>query len=152
MSDIIIIRKANESDLEEVLALINAPEADNGKVMALRDAQTIYQSILNDSNYFQIIASTEQGIVGLVTLVIIVQMTHEGSTTAFISDLIVSEELSSQETQITIARDLLQYAVDLAQEYGCYKTIIENDYQQELTESACETLNFKKSSHAFSAQ
>lgn len=30
MSDSIIIRKVNESDLEEILVLINAPEADNG--------------------------------------------------------------------------------------------------------------------------
>jgi hypothetical protein len=117
----------------------------------LRDAQTLYQSILEDPNYFQIIASTEQGIVGLVTLVIIVQMTHEGSTTALINDLIVSEKLLNPKIQTTIARELLQYTYNLAQEYGCYKTIIQNDYQPGLTESACEALNFKKSSHSFLA-
>jgi len=140
MSDSIIIRKANESDLEEILALINAPEADNGTVMELRDANTIYQTILNDSNYFQIVASSEQGVVGIVTLVIIVQMTHEGSTTALISDLIVSEKLLSRELQATVTRDLLQYTSNLADEYGCYKSIIQNDYQSELTEEACEVL------------
>lgn len=148
MSDSIIIRKANESDLEEILALINTTEADNGMVMELRDANTIFQSILNDSNYFQIIASTEQGVVAMVTLVIIVQMTHEGSTTALINDLIVSEKLLSQDAQATVAYDLLQYTSNLAQEYGCYKTMIQSDYQQELIELACETLDFKKSSHS----
>jgi N-acetylglutamate synthase-like GNAT family acetyltransferase len=149
MSDSIIIRKANESDLEEILALINAPEADNGTLMELRDANTIYQTILNDSNYFQIIASSEQGIVGIVTLVIIVQMTHEGSTTALISDLIVSEKLLSRELQATVTIDLLQYASNLAHEYGCYKSMIQNDYQSELTEGACEALGFEKSNHSF---
>ncbi|MCU7799431.1 MAG: hypothetical protein KZQ70_04605 [gamma proteobacterium symbiont of Lucinoma myriamae] len=149
MSDNIIIRKANESDLEEILALIDAPEADNGIAMELRDANTIYQTILNDPNYFQIIASSEQGIVGIVTLVIIVQMTHEGSTTALISDLIVSEKLLHRELQATVARDLLQYTSNLAQEYGCYQSIIQNDYQSELTEAACKALDFEKSSHSF---
>ncbi|MCU7937932.1 MAG: hypothetical protein KZQ64_05755 [gamma proteobacterium symbiont of Bathyaustriella thionipta] len=149
MSDNIIIRKANESDLEEILALINAPDADNGTAMEFRDANTIYQSILNDPNYFQILASTEQHIVGIITLVIIVQMTHEGSTTALISDLIVSETLLNHEAQATVANDLLQYTSSLAQEYGCYKTIVENDYQPKITESACEELDFKKSSHSF---
>lgn len=149
MSDDIIVRKANESDLEDILALIAAPEADNGQVMALRDAQTIFQSILEDPNYFQIIASTEQGIAGLITLVIIVQMTHEGSTTALISDLIVADNSASPEKQMTIAHDLLQYCSKLAQEYGCYKTIMQNDYQTELTRRACEALDFNKGSHAF---
>ena len=149
MSDNIIIRKANESDLEEILALINAPEADNGMVMELRDANAVYQSILHDPNYFQIIASSEQGIVGIVTLIIIVQMTHEGSTTALISDLIVSEKLLNQEARATAVSDLLQYTSNLAHEYGCHKTIIQNDYQSELTDVACEALGFEKSSHSF---
>ncbi len=149
MSDDIIIRKAIESDLEEILALINAPEADNGTAMELRDANTVYQSILNDSNYFQLIASNEQGIVGLVTLVIIEQMTHEGSTTAFISDLIVSEKSLNQEAQAVTASELLQYTSNLAEEYGCYKTIIQSDYQSELTETACEALNYSTNSHSF---
>jgi len=42
MSDDIIIRKANESDLEEILTLINAPEADNGTAMEFRDASSVY--------------------------------------------------------------------------------------------------------------
>ena len=149
MSDDIIIRKANESDLEEILALINAPEADNGTAMGFRDASSVYQSILNNSNYFQLIATNEQGIVALVTLVIIEQMTHEGSTTAFISDLIVSEKLLNQEAQAATASELLQYTANLAEEYGCYKTIIQSDYQSELTETACEALNFTKNSHSF---
>ena len=149
MSDNIIIRKANESDLEEILALINSPEADNGSAMELRDANTVYQSILDDSNYFQIIASTEEGIVAIVTLTIIMQMTHEGSTTAFITDLIISQKISDKNT---LASALMKYTNDLAEEYGCYKMIVSNDYQQELIESSSQALGLKKGSPSFNLE
>ena len=145
MSDTIIIRKANESDLKDILAIINSPEADNGVVMQMHDANTVYLSMLEDSNYFQIIASSEQGIVGIVSLVIIMQMTHEGSTSAYITDLIIAPD----ENKTAIATQLLQYATDLAQEYGCYKTIVNCDYQNEPTESACRGLGFEKSTACF---
>ena len=152
MASNIIIRKANETDLEGILALIDSPEIDNGTAMEQRDANTIYQSILDDSNYFQIVASTEEGIIAIVTLVIIMQMTHEGSTTGFITDLILSESLLAKLEGIdkeSIVLDLMQYATNLAQEYGCYKTIFHNDYQQELTEAFCQQLGLEQASPSF---
>lgn len=149
MADDIIIRKANESDLEGVLSLINMPSVDDGKAMELRDANTVYQSILDDSNYFQIIASNETEIIGLITLVIIVQMTHEGSTTALINDLIVSDKLDSSDDKLSLANDLVEFALSLAQEYGCYKSIIENDYFPELTEASSKTFDFIKNNRSF---
>ncbi len=146
MSDNIIIRKANDSDLEEILTLINSPEADNGSAMELRDANMVYQSILDDSNYFQIIASTEKGVVAIVTLTIVMQMTHEGSTTAFVTDLIISSNISNKSE---LASDLLKYTNDLAEEYGCYKMIINNDYHQELIESSSHELGLEKGSPSF---
>lgn len=145
MSDI-IIRKANESDLEAILTLINSVDVDNGNAMELRDANTVYQSILDDSNYFQIVASTEDEIIGMVTLVIIMQMTHEGSTSALVTDLIVTENAD----KAMIASDLMRYVMALANEYGCYKTIISNDYQQDLIESCCEELGLEKAGLTFS--
>jgi len=149
MPDDIIIRKANESDLEEILKLINMPAIDNGTVMEPLDGNAVYQSILDDPNYFLIVATNEDEIVAYVSLVIIVQMTHEGATTALITDLIVSESIEDKETQAGIARDLLEFAISLAQEYGCYKTIIENDYLPELTQSACEAFEFTKNNQSF---
>ena len=146
MSDNIIIRKANESDLEAILSLINSPQADNGTAMELRDANMVYQSILDDSNYFQIVASSEEGLVAIVSLTIIMQMTHEGSTTAFVTDLIISEDVSDTTT---LASDLIQYASELAQEYGCYKIIIHNDYHPEIIESSSQNLKFEKSPHCY---
>lgn len=149
MSDNIIIRKANESDLDDILALINSPEADNGTAMESRDANTVYQSILDDSNYFQIVASTEQGVIAIVTLVIVMQMTHEGSTTAFVTDLIISQDVSDAAEKTTIAFDLMQYTTNLAEEYGCYKVIFNNDYHQALIESSGQKLGLEKGTPSF---
>ncbi len=149
MIDSIIIRKANESDLEAILALIDSSKANNSKPMQLHDANTIYQSMLDDSNYFQIIASTEQAIVGVITLVIIMQMTHEGASTAFINDLIISNTIEDTIEKKTIANDLLKYTTHLAQEYGCHKAIIQSDYQYELVEEICLQLGLKKNTHSF---
>ena len=145
MTDNIIIRKANSDDLEAILELINAPHADNGTAMGLLDANNIYQSILEDPNYFQIVASSEDGVKGIVTLVIIMQMTHEGTTSAVITDLIVADTKENNQ----IASELLKYATDLAQEYGCYKTIFQCEYQPELTESTCKELGFEKSAPCY---
>ncbi len=146
MFDNIIIRKANESDLEEILALINSPEADNGTAMEARDANTIYQSILDDPNYFQIVASSEDGIIAIVTLVIIMQMTHEGSTTAYITDLIVSQSCSEKPA---IVADLLKYVSELSEEYGCYKITFQNDYHHDLIKSSGQELGLKKGAGSF---
>jgi len=146
MSDNSIIRKANDSDLEDILILINSPEADNGTAMELRDANAVYQSILDDPNYFQIVASTEEGIVAIITLAIIMQMTHEGSTTGFITDLIISEAILEKSALVS---DLIQYTTDLAQEYGCYKIIINNDYHQDLIELSSQKLELEKAPPSF---
>ena len=145
MTDNIIIRKANSNDLEAILALINSPQADNGTAMELRDGNTVFQSILDDPNYFQIVASSEQGVIGMVTLVIIMQMTHEGATSALISDMVTTDDDDSADT----AYELLKYATDLAREYGCYKTVFQCDYQADLSASACQKLGFEKSSPCY---
>ncbi len=149
MSDDIIIRKANESDLEDVLKLIQMPSIDDGDIMERHDANAVYQSILDDSNYFQIVASTEAEVVGMVTLVIIVQMTHEGSTTAFVDDLIVSDNVNDKDERLNIANELLEFTISLPQEYGCYKTIIDKDYLTELTETASQHFDFIKNKNSF---
>jgi len=148
MTDNIIIRKANNDDLQAILALIDSPHADNGSAMELRDANMIFQSILDDPNYFQIVASSEQGIVGMITLVIIMQMTHEGATTALITDMITTSDNNSNKSS-EIASELLKYATNLAQEYGCYKTIFQCDYQTDISSSACQKLGFEKSSPCY---
>jgi len=149
MADNIIIRKANESDLDDILKLIAMPAIDNGTVMESLDGKAVYHSILDDPNYFQIVAATEEHIVAYITLVIVVQMTHEGSTTALITDLIVSDSIADKQAQTDIASDLLEFTISLAQEYGCYKTIVENDYLPELTETACKTFEFTKNTQSF---
>lgn len=145
MTDNIIIRKANHDDLKAVLALIDSPQADNGHAMEQRDGNTVFQSILDDPNYFQIVASSEQGIIGMITLVIIMQMTHEGATSALITDMITSNDENNSE----IAYELLKYATDLAQEYGCYKIVFQCDYQTNLSTSACQKLGFEKSTPCY---
>ncbi len=137
MAENIIVRKANHEDLDGILTLLNRPEADNVHALQGHDANTIYQSILEDSNYFQIIATSEQNLIDMLTLVIIMQMSHEGSSSALITDLIIQD--SDQETAFA----LLKYATDLAEEYGCFKTILHcNNPQEEIT-SACKELGFK---------
>ncbi|GEM_PF-2682368 len=149
MLDNVIIRKANESDLQAIMSLIVDTGADNGKKMELHDANVVYQSMLNDSNYFQIIATTEQEIVGIITLVIVMQMTHEGETIAFISDLIISNNANNRDEQLGIAHELLKYTTNLAQEYGCHKTIMQSNHQQNLSELAGSQLGFKQNIHSF---
>ena len=143
MAENIIVRKANQEDLDGILTLLNRPEADNGQALQGHDANTIYQSILEDSNYFQIVASSEQGLTGTLTLVIIVQISHEGSSSALITDMIC------MDNDDEIAVELLKYATRLAEEYGCFKTVVHCDYQQEMTASACEKLGFKASTDCF---
>jgi N-acetylglutamate synthase-like GNAT family acetyltransferase len=148
MIDDLIVRKANYNDLEEILSLIKSSTADNNKVMSLRDANTIYQAILDDPNYFQIVATTSTGIVGVITLVIIMQMTHEGTSSALMCDLITIENENENEN-LEIASDLLNYATQLAQEYGCFKTVFQCDYQTTLASSACQALGFEQSTPCF---
>ncbi len=143
MADNIIVRKANHEDLDGILTLLNRPEADNGQVLQGHDANTIYQSILEDSNYFQIVASSEQNLIGMLTLVIIMQMSHEGSSSALITDMICKDNNGE------VAVELLKYATKLATEYGCFKTVIHCDYQQEMTVAACEKLGYKASTDCF---
>ncbi len=145
MADNIIVRKANSDDLQDILALLNSPDADNGHALQGHDANTIYQSILEDCNYFQIVASSEQALAGTLTLVIIMQMSHEGSSSAFITDVI------SKNNNVEVAMELLKYAAALAQEYGCFKTLLHCDYQQDMIAQACQQLGFKQNTDCYIA-
>lgn len=145
MTDSYIIRKANLDDIDNILSLLNLPIADNGHAMSSIDAGLMLQSILDDSNYFQLVASTDSDIAGMVTLVIIMQMSHEGGSTALITELIVSPEKDTFD----IARQLLEYATELAREYGCYKTIIQSDYQTQLSADASIELGYEQGPPSF---
>lgn len=140
MSHSFIVRKANLDDLDNILTLLNSPIADNGHAMTRVDAGLMLNTILDDPNYFQIVASADSGIVGMATLVIIMQMSHEGSSNALISDFIVSPDHDTA----SITRQLLEYATHLAQEYGCYKTIIQSEYQSDLLIQACNAMDYKQ--------
>ena len=143
MAENIIVRKANHEDLDGILTLLNRPDVDNGQALQGHDANTVYQSILEDSNYFQIVASSDQGLRGILTLVIIVQMSHEGSSRALITDVIC------KDNDAEIVLELLKYASKLAEEFGCFKTVVHCDYQQKMIAAACKKLGFRACTDCF---
>jgi GNAT superfamily N-acetyltransferase len=141
----IIMRKAHESDLPQILLLYAQLGQDDGSVLPLNMAESIYWKMKSYPDYKIHVALAEGRVIGTFALLVMDNLGHFGTPSAILEDVVVAEELRGQG----IGKLMMNYANNLCRQKGCYKMTFSSNINREDAHSFYETLGFRKHGYSF---
>ena len=145
MNDAVSCRAATKADLPAILRLYAQPDLDDGQVLSLSRAENIFERIHNYPDYLLFVAIREGNIVGTFALLVMDNLGHMGAPSAIIEDVAVDPVLHGQG----IGKAMMEYALDLAEKKGCYKTMLSSNLLRERAHRFYESLNFERHGYSF---
>lgn len=138
------VRQATAADLPSVLALYAQPAMDNGQVLPIAEAKQLLAQFSHYPNYRLFVACDADRVVGTFALLVMHNLAHQGTPSAIVEDVVVSDAHQSQG----IGRDMMHHAMALAREAGCYKLVLSSNQKRERAHAFYESLGFQR--HGFS--
>jgi len=145
MNDTLLFREASMSDLSGVLNLLAQPDLDDGNVIPLAEAQHIFERMARYPNYKIHVAVSGARVVGTFALLIMDNLGHHGTPSAIIEDVAVDPALHGQG----IGKAMMQYAIRLAAENGCYKAALSSNLKRERAHAFYDSLGFERHGYSF---
>jgi ribosomal protein S18 acetylase RimI-like enzyme len=149
----LLIRQATAQDLPQILQLYAQPSMDNGKVMALAAAKQQFAHFSQYPSYRLFVAcqadadaDAQEQVLGTYALLVMHNLAHQGTPSAIVEDVVVSEAHRSQG----VGRAMMAHAMDLARQAGCYKLVLSSNQKRERAHAFYESLGFQR--HGFSFQ
>lgn len=138
------IRKAKESDLPKILKLLKQLHPDD-KEIEIKESIKFLKQIKNNSNYFLLVAESDNKIVGTAYLVIIPNLTRSCRPWAQIENIIVDEKYRRKGIGIK----LIKYAMNLAKKSDCYKFFLTSNIKREDAHKFYKSVGFYKHGYSF---
>jgi len=145
MNSNIRIREATEADLPSVLELYAQPDIDNGDVLSLEEAKTVFGKFRMYPNYNLYVAESENKIVGTFELLIMDNLAHRGQPSGLVEDVVVDLQYQSQG----IGRQMMAFAIEVCREHGCYKMALSSNLKRERAHQFYENMGFWKHGYSF---
>jgi len=148
-SDQIRLREATAEDLPQVLALYAQPGMDQGEVISLARAEEIHATFSRYPNYRLFVANdTDRHLVGSYALLVMHKLGHQGTPCAIVEDVVVSAPNRGQG----IGRQMMEHALCLAREAGCYKLALSSNLKRTRAHAFYESLGFERHGVSFLVQ
>jgi len=141
----VVCREAIKADLPAVLQLYAQPELDDGTVLALAAAEALFERMGRYPDYKVYVAVVEEQIVGTFALLIMDNLGHLGAPSAVIEDVAVAPQWQGQG----IGKRMMQHALRLSGEKGCYKVVLSSNLQRERAHAFYESLGFERHGYSF---
>lgn len=145
MNASVFCREALEQDLPEVLRLYAQPDLDNGQVLDLSAAESLFQRLARYPDYKIYVACREERIVGTFALLIMDNLAHMGAPSAVIEDVAVDPEWQGRG----VGRQMMWFVLDLCREKGCYKAMLSSNLKRERAHAFYESLGFKRHGYSY---
>ena len=139
------IRKAVESDLPSILRLYAQPGIDDDDVLSLDAALEIFQRMASYPRYHVHVATISGAIVGTFALLIMDNLAHIGAPSAVVEDVCVDEQLRGRG----VGKAMMQYAMKVATECGCYKLTLSSNIQRTRAHDFYRSLGFEQHGLSF---
>ena len=140
----LLIRPAAPADLQMVLDLYAQPELDAGVVLPLETATQLLERFADYPDYTLYVAERGGDIVGTFALLVMHNLGHLGAPSAIVEDVAVTPSCHGQG----IGKAMMQFALDLCREKGCYKLMLSSNAKREHAHAFYESLGFER--HGFS--
>ncbi len=144
----ISIEEASESDLIGVLELYKNTLDKNGKILPIEMAKQVFAKMTQYPDYKLFIAIYKKEIIGSFALLIMDNLAHFGTPSAIVEDVVVVENYQN----IGVGKKMMQYAMLLAKQKGCYKMVLSSNQKRENAHQFYESLGFVKHGFSFIAQ
>lgn len=122
---------------------------DQGKVISLARAEEIHASFSRYPNYRLFVANdTDRHLVGSYALLVMHKLGHQGTPCAIVEDVVVSAPNRGQG----IGRQMMEHALCLAREAGCYKLALSSNLKRTRAHAFYESLGFERHGVSFLVQ
>jgi GNAT superfamily N-acetyltransferase len=148
MKNEIVICKAAEKDLPGVLRLYSQKDIDDGKILSIEEAVEMYRKFSRYPDYNLYVAKIGDAVVGTFELLVMDNLAHRGRPSAVIEDVVVDGPHRSKG----IGRKMLEYAMKVCRERGCYKLALSSNVTRNRAHSFYERLGFAKHGYSFSIE
>lgn len=139
------IREATAEDLPTLLKLYGQLGMDDGQVLPLDLAESLFLRISNYPDYRIYLAEDKYRSIGTFALLIMDNLGHLGTPSAIIEDVVVSDSCRGQG----IGQEMMAFATDLAREKGCYKFFFSSNINRIYAHRFYENLGFEKHGYSF---
>ena len=116
----LIIRKLRKEDLQNGF-LTTLDSLKQASDIETKKAEEIFEKINSTPDYTIAVAELEGKIVGATTLLIEQKFIHNGGLVGHIEDVVVDKNHQGQK----IGEKIMKFLLDIANEQGCYKTILD---------------------------
>ena len=139
------LRIATAADLPDILRLHAQPDMDDGKVLTLAEAERVFERMARYPDYRLVVAMCDDRVVGSFTLLIMDNLGHQGAPSGVIEDVVVDPHYQGQG----IGRAMMQHALRLCGEKGCYKVALSSNLARERAHAFYESLGFERHGYSF---
>lgn len=141
----LVIREAGVKDLPDILALYKQPDMDNGEVLSIEQAETIFKKMAAYPDYKIYIAISGGEVVGTFALAIMDNLAHMGVPSGLIEDVVVKTDRQGKG----VGKQMMKYAMEYCKKCGCYKVSLSSNLKREKAHYFYESLGFKKHGYSF---
>jgi GNAT superfamily N-acetyltransferase len=145
MSTPILFREGSRADLPEILRLYAQPDLDDGQVLALAEAERMFDRMARYPDYRIYVAMCDDTIVGTLSLLIMDNLGHRGAPSGVVEDVAVDPHWQRQG----IGRAMMQHALRVCGEKGCYKVALSSNLTRERAHAFYESIGFERHGYSF---
>lgn len=145
MMNKIEIRKATTEDIPMILELFAQKDIDDGEILSIDEANSIFNKFKFYPNYSLYLAMIENKVVGTFELLIMDNLAHKGSKSGIVEDVVVDLEHRSKG----IGGKMMEYAIMVCREFDCYKLTLSSSIHRDRAHMFYENLGFKKHGYSF---
>jgi len=141
----LIIREARDADLARILELYREAGIGAGRSFTPEEAREQFTLFRKYPSYRVFVAEQDGELVGTYELLIMDNLAKRGRKSAIVEDVAVAKAHQSQG----IGRQMMQHAMQLAKDAGCYKLALSSNLQRTAAHAFYEALGFEKHGYSF---
>jgi GNAT superfamily N-acetyltransferase len=139
------IRTATAADIAGVLALYAQPGLDDGKVLPLDEAVSLFAKFARYPDYTLYVAEQDGEVVGTFALLIMDNLGHLGTPSGIVEDVVVAPQRQGNG----IGAQMMQFAFERCREKGCYKLVLSSNAKRVRAHAFYESLGFERHGYSF---
>lgn len=145
MSTPVSVREASEDDLPDVLRLYAQPTVDDGDILDLDEAASLFERFAAYPNYKLYVATMGETVVGSFALLIMDNLGHRGAPSGVMEDVVVDPAQHRQG----IGAAMTEAALEICREHKCYKLTLSASLKRDAAHRFYESMGFERHGYSF---
>lgn len=141
----IVMRRAVDADLADVLALYAQPGVDDGAMLGLSAARDILARFARYPDYRLYVAEIDGCVIGSYALLIMDNLGHQGAPSAIVEGVMVAPDRHGRG----VGSAMMHHAMAEASLSGCYKLVLSSNLKRERAHAFYEGLGFEQHGLSF---